>query len=187
MTTDPMSNIIHTYLSASPSEVTEGMSWYSHVNEQVSNLCAMAGIPVMSGAGIVAAYSINTSWKRNWELAFDTLRGEPRTDSLGISVVFVNRILNGEHPLEVFGSSALKIRAFSSAIAEPLSSTTAVIDRHARDVAHGQVVGANKKVRKTEYNALSSAYSEAAELAGIHVNQMQAITWLAWRRKIGAK
>lgn len=178
-------NIIHSYLSASDDDVREGMEWYDSTHQLALSL---SPDNVWRGAGVFAAYSINTQWPRNLELATDSLRtGVARTDCLSMSSGFAQRILDGEHPFEVFGERANKVRAFTAAIADPANSTIATIDRHARDVAFGYVVGAQVKIGKRLFNELSDAYIAAAELAGISVAQTQAVTWVYWRRQKGVR
>lgn len=182
MTPDTL-NIVNTYLRATDAEVSHGMRWYTDAHNDVIS----TGADPWVGAGIFAAYSINTPWYRNWDMAMSTLRAnEPRTDTLGISVQFACDILLGAHPLDVYAKSAPKLAAFTAAIADPFNSTIAVIDRHARNLAYGYPTGKSSP-GKREFYAISDMYAEAADYAGIHINQMQAITWVAWRRIIGIK
>lgn len=176
-------NIINVYLHATDSEIEHGMRWYDDAyNDVVST-----GADPWTGAGIFAAYSINTPWNRNRELALGTLiTGMPRTDTLGISVRFACDILLGAHPMDVYAKSAPKLSAFTNAIADPAGNQIAVIDRHARNLAYGFVTGKSSPTKR-EFYAIADLYTVAADTVGITVNQLQAITWVAWRRIIEVK
>lgn len=180
MTSDLVTNVVSVYLSASEDEVNEGMDWYPSVNRTL----IQKGIDPWIGGGIFAAYSINTPWYRNWDMAMGTLLTDmPRTDTLSISIRFACDILLGNHPMDVYAKSAPKLSAFTAAIADPDASTVAVIDRHARNIAFGQPL--KRRVNRKDFRLANEAYCEAAELSGIPVHAMQAITWVSWRNRLG--
>lgn len=182
--TPTVEHVLNSYLSATDSEVAHGMRWYGDAYNDVN----LTGSDPWVGAGVFAAYSINTPWDRNREMALDTLvTGTPRTDTLGVSVRYAGRILDGEHPMDIYRKSAPKLSAFTRAIAEPLGDEAiAVIDRHARNLAYGAVIG-KSGVGKREFATIAGLYAVAADYAGVHVNQLQAITWVAWRRRLGIR
>jgi hypothetical protein len=93
------------------------------------------------------------------------------------------RILDGEHTLDVLKGD--KTRAFASAIADPAGSMIATIDRHAHDIAMGRVHSdKERKIGKRVFRTLSDAYVEVASMTDHSVAQVQAITWVSWRRRI---
>lgn len=169
-------NIIHHYLLATDDEMNQGMTWYDDAHNLALELSPN---DVWRGAGVISAYSPLTPWWRNVELATDSLRtGVAATKTLPNSVRCAQLILDGLHPLDVLKGD--KTRAFAAAIAEPDKSTIATIDRHAFNLAMGTMHG-NPVIGKKAFRTLSAAYVEAAELAGISVAQMQAITWVVFR------
>ena len=177
-------NIIATYLRATDAEHASGMSWYDEANRFAASLTG----DVWQGAGIVAAFSPLTPWNRNMILARTLVEnnGIMAGGTLTTSINAATRIYNGEHTLDVLKGD--KVRAFASAIADPANSTIATIDRHAYDIAMGAYhTDDTRKIGKRVFRELSAAYVEAAELAGIGVAQMQAITWIAHRRIKGIK
>lgn len=179
---DFVDNIVLTYLSATEDEHAQGMAWY----DEAHNIAAeLSPGDVWRGAGVIAAYSPLTPWWRNLELAIDSLNsGIANPKSLGNSVKAAQRILDGEPVLDVLKGD--KTRAFAAAIADPVNSTIATIDRHAFDIAHNRIhVDSERRIGKRVFRAMSDAYVETAELAGISVAQIQAITWVAWRRRKG--
>lgn len=98
-------------------------------------------------------------------------------------------ILLGHAPEEVV--SGPKVTAFYHAIANPNDPRGIVIDRHAFDVAVGRVMDDRTRGivlgRKGAYEQFVRAYERAAEqlqneFPGITPAEVQAITWVAWRR-----
>lgn len=177
-------NILHIYTTG-PDDLREaGLTWY---DETHADALEWAAGDAWKGAGVIAAYSPLTPWDRNKELARTSLFwGGARTESLGNSVRAAQRIIDGEHTLDVLKGD--KVRAFAAAIADPANSKIATIDRHAHDIAIGyQCTDNNRKIGKRLFRAMSDAYVTAAEMAGIGVPQMQAATWCIWRDLIGLK
>ena len=174
-------NIMRTFRDATPEEYTLGMEWYNDAH----NLALSLNPDPWVGAGVLAAYSPLTPWPRNMELAITSLVwGGARTETLGNSVRAAQRIIEGEHPLDVLKGD--KTRAFCAAIADPANSRIATIDRHAHDVAVGKVcVDSERKIGKRVFRAMSDAYVECAEYAGIGVAQIQAVSWVVWRNRKG--
>ena len=177
-----VSNIIFHYLSATDSEYREGMDWYAEKNALALELSPN---DVWRAAGVMSAYSPLMPWPRNRQLAIESLKsGIANPSALPLSVKNAQLILDGAHPLEVLKGD--KTRAFCAAIADPEGSTIATIDRHAYNIAMGTMEG-NPSIGKRVYRTLSAAYCDAAELAGISVAQMQAVTWVSFRRFKGVK
>jgi hypothetical protein len=177
-------NIMRVFESATESEYNEGMTWY---NEQHDIALALSPDDVWRGAGVIAGYSPNNKWERNLMLATEVLTtGIVRTDYLPVMVPQIQRIMDGEHPLDVFRGQ--KVRAFTAAIATNGESDIATIDRHAHDVCIGHVTevgNGKKKIAKSVFNTMVMHYQQAALEAGIKVAQMQAVTWVVWRNRKG--
>lgn len=175
-------NVVSVYRRASDAEHAEGMTWY---NEAYNLAVSLSPGDPWRGAGVIACYSPLTPWWRNVELATDSLTsGVARRDFLPVMSAQAQRILDGEHPLDVLGGD--KVRAFASAIATNGASDVATIDRHAHDIAMGRVfTDAERKIGKRLFRVMSAHYREAAAEVGIRTAQIQAITWVVWRREKG--
>jgi hypothetical protein len=171
-------NIVSVYLGAHPAEVYSGMHWYDDTHKLAAELSPG---DVWRGAGVIAAYSPLTPWWRNKELAIDSLTtGIANPKSLGNSVRIAQRILDGEHPLDVIKGD--KTRAFCAAIADPLTADIATVDSHAYSIAMGYHIPRKKAVfGKRVYREIAAAYSDVADMVGISTAQIQAITWVSWR------
>lgn len=179
--TPNVSNIIGSYLRATDSMVTDGMTWYPRARD----FCLTLDENLPKAAAVVAVISANTSWKANQTLARKAYMGDL---SVGWpdKVRKVTRIMAGESPETVV--SGQKVESFYACILNPHADMPAVIDRHAYDIAvgikHGEV---RPTMGKRTYVAFQAAYAEAATLAGITVPQLQAITWVEWKARHGIK
>lgn len=176
-------NILSIYLQATDNEFDSGMHWY---DEAHSIALELSPDDVWRGAGVIAALSPLKSWTINERIARNAFLTGIASGNIGQHNEKAQRILDGEHPLDVMRGD--KTRAFCAAIASPSTSTIATIDRHAHDVAMGKVyTDKTRKIGKRVFRTLSDAYNEAAFLSDISVPQMQAITWIVWRNRKGVR
>ncbi len=175
--TNYVENIISVYLRATDSQYWDGMEWYNDAHHLAHSLSPN---DIWRGAGVIAALSPMKQWPENVRLARIAFETGKATGHIGTHVEYAQRILDGEHPLAVMNGD--KTRNFCEAIATNGMSKTATIDRHAHDIAMFKVfTDKARKIGKRLYRDMASAYGEAAELAGISVNQMQAVTWVTWK------
>lgn len=174
-------NILAVYDRASDADRKKGMSWYDTAHD----LAGMVGFGDYSkGAGIIAALSANTGWTRNKEFALAIAAGQ-EVGHLSKVLEKVKDIVAGHPPLAVLGKG-LKTLNFYMNIHQPERSGPVTIDRHAHDVARGEVWGATKRALTTgtRYAILADAYRAAAALRGVRPHEMQAVTWVTWTREI---
>jgi hypothetical protein len=165
---------------------------------------------VERAVGVIAVLSPRLSWTKNVELARWIYREASEAWLLAKPSWWVREngsvldrfpglkangqkaidILLGASPEEVV--SGPKVTAFYHAIANPNDPRGIVIDRHAFDVAVGRVMDDRTRGvvlgRKGAYEQFVRAYERAAEklqdeFPGITPAEVQAITWLAWRRQ----
>jgi|SRR6478735_2080831 len=176
-------HVINVYLSASDSDIAEGMAWYDRAHMFAKSLDPLR---YHRAAGVIAALSPMNGWANNKAKAAQLYRQEGDGTGCGLyrNVAKATLIYRGEDALDVLGGD--KVRAFFSTIVDPTGDHEPVIDRHAYDIAVGR--STNDKIRsslsrKGEYERFSDVYREAALLAGIGAGQMQAVTWVAWRKR----
>lgn len=173
-------NILSVFLSASEASYREGMTWYDDTNALAREI---ADGDVWKGAGVIAAFSPVCPWHRNVALARNAFATGVATGHTTIFCGMAQRILDGEPALSVLKGD--KTRAFASAIADPAGSMIATIDRHAHDIAMGRVhTDKERKIGKRVFRTLSDAYVEVANMTEHSVAQVQAITWVSWRKRI---
>lgn len=190
--------ILATFFHATPGEMADGSTWYQRASMAADSIAASCGMDADVVAGVIAALSPNNRWERN---CTDTERlcrlyaaggAESAADCVvstyGANKVKALRILAGEPPLTVLGG--LKVRAFYECI---LGSTTSVcVDGHAYAIWAGERIATTQtpKISAKLYAAISAAYMQAADTinavtgASYSAAQVQAITWLTWRRMI---
>ncbi len=158
----------------------QAINWYKEAHQ----LAQKHPMGVEAGSAILAAYSINEGWKRNMEHFENECKGiEPRCMEMAkqkaaqiheaVELCEIGRlpsILNGQ-----------KIKCFYANILNPFAFGVVTIDRHAL-----KVVGIDStKPTKKQYLAASEAYCEAAKLVGLLPHELQAVTWVTYRRLNG--
>lgn len=179
-------NVLSVYSRATAEQIRFGLVWYVEANRIARSLDRRRP---NRAAGVIAALSPMMNWDSNVNAARAAFaHGTAMGLGLDNNCVKATRILHGENPLDVLGGN--KVRAFYNTIADPLSFTIPVIDRHAFDIAIGRVTDdAAKSVlgRKGMYEEFGKVYVNAAKRAGISAPQMQAITWVTWRAEKGIR
>lgn len=177
--TPDIDNVIGSYLRATDSMISDGMTWYPRARD----FCLTLDENLVKAAGIVAVISANTSWTANQTLAIKAYQGDMRV-GFPDKVKKVTRIMAGESPETVV--SGQKVSAFFQCIVNPDENLPAVIDRHAFDIAINIRMGEKTRpLGKRAYAAFQEVYADAAELVGLTIPQLQAITWTEWRARNG--
>ena len=188
---------------ATPSEVRDGIVWYANAQQQARTLATNYGLPLEVVVGVIAALSPNNKWDRNVTNAQDMihayLNGDD-IDSFKVSTYhtmkrkawsileagadqepqpandWVKVILNGR-----------KIVAFFECI---MGEDSCCIDGHARNIYYNERIGLTHdktNIGVKEYATIAAAYSKAARALSkggrtYHAYEVQAITWVVWRR-----
>lgn len=176
-------NIVTVARQATAAEIEAGATWY----EDAHRIAREIAPSVEVGAGVIAALSPRMPWDRNVALARKALTEGRASGSLGANVRKADAILSGDHPLTVLGGD--KVVSFFRNIVDP-SGDDVTIDRHAFDIAAGRSTDDKTRgalSRKGVYEAHVEAYREAGRRLGLTGAQVQAITWVVWRRKKGIK
>jgi hypothetical protein len=131
---------------------------------------------VTMGAGVIAALSAQASWARNQRMAAAAVKGEP-VGSTRERLSKVAKIMAGADPVDVLPMD-LKTGHFYRCILDPSDPDAVVIDRHAHDLAVGELYGnAPRGLTATRYAMLAHCYREAAQRLGELTSTVQAVTW----------
>lgn len=160
------------------SDYAEGMAWYGEAYDFAS---ALTPANPAIGAGILAALSPNTSWPQN-KVRATTLVSTGDVRHFPDAVGKAQRILAGETPLDVLGGP--KVRSFYTDIMG-LPNESVTVDRHAIDIACGRPLSNAERSpfqKGKAYATLARFYTEVAREYGVTPNQLQAITWVWWRK-----
>lgn len=184
-------NVVAMFKLATGAEIIHGMNWYRDAHDIAGRI---AKGDYAMGAGVLAAMSPMMGWDRNVEVAENAFRDGKASGGLKRNCEKSDKIMSGDNPLDVLGGD--KVRNFYLAILDPENSIGVVVDRHAFDIAVGEVTNDKTRgalSRKGIYEKFSQAYIIAAEIVSLELGfkvsgcQMQAITWVAWRRLKGIK
>jgi hypothetical protein len=141
----------------------------------------------------VASLSPNNKWERNTINAYDLcnafIKGNDM-DSVKVSTYHAMK-RKAWHILEEMPTyeevvtilNGKKIVSFYKNIMGDESEIT--IDGHARNIYYNDRQGLttpNTNIRKLEYVDIQKAYKRASKKLGIKAYELQAITWVAWKR-----
>lgn len=183
MLTTQVENIVNTYSRGTMEEIRTGAAWYDSAHALALELSP--GNP-WRGAGVISAFSPLNKWDNNVRMAREAFRTGIATGHTKSNNAIAQSILDGAFPLDVMNGD--KTRAFTAAIASPETSTIATIDRHAHDIAMGQIFPNNgRNIGKRLFREMSESYTIAAKELSFSVAQTQAIVWVIWRREKGIK
>ena len=178
-------NIVSVYRDADAQSLSDGACWYRQALGVASSLDADA--PARA-AGVLAALSPQTSWEHNVRLARRAYATRFATGHTHLFCSRANAILrDGCEPLSVLGGN--KVRAFYALISDPSDPSTVCVDRHAVAIALGRTLSQRERKvleRAGAYEHVADAYRAAAATLGVLPSTVQAVTWLAWRKRTAA-
>lgn len=182
--TPTVENVLAIYRAADADSIREGLSWYLDAHNYARHLAAEYAIEVEQAAGIIAALSPMNGWENNKRKAHDLIATRNGANiGLRKNVEKALKILAGDNPLDILKGD--KVTAFYRTILDPFGDIDPVIDRHAFDIAVGMRTDDRTRgalSNKGVYGQFAAVYREAARQAGIGSAQMQAVTWVMWRR-----
>lgn len=185
-----ISNILAVWGQATAEERSAGAEWYPRANAVCQYLALAHERTLAEVCAVVAILSPRNRWERNLvdaSLALAADGGAFVAATFGAQRVKAERILSGRNQgpsavLPVIGSG-LKTRAFFWCLHSPHSDEHVVIDGHAHNIALGKRRPLEQSsVTRSQYGHLVTAYREAARRAGVGPVNLQATTWVAWRR-----
>ena len=190
-------NILAVFFKSTDLETISGAEWYSAANQAAQIMAARYSVPLNTAVGVIAALSPNNNWTRNLIDADSIIRaysvgGYDAAHSIKVSTFNRNKIkalkiLSGDDPMQILGG--LKVRAFYDCI---IGGDSVCVDGHAYAIWQGEYIPTTKtpKITPKVYEAISADYRLAANTinsilqAEYSAAQIQAITWVAWRRII---
>jgi len=188
-------NILACYYRASVDDRAEGLYWYETAHNDAKTLSERHDVTLEQAVGVIAALSPGRQWGLNLldedQLIAAYVAGKrlPGVGSYGRrNIVKARKILDGESPMDVLPVTGPKTRAFYTLILDPTDATTVCVDRHAKAVAVnrlGSDIDGSNVVHVSEYEFYAWHYRAIAERLGLLSHQMQATTWVCWRRLHG--
>ena len=149
-------HIIAVYNLATPSEVEHGMTWYSNALAILKEMSQDFEMPTHIVVGVMSALSPNNKYERNLENTYALIRA----------------FLMGQDmdSVKVSTYHTMKRKAWHIL---------------ARNIYYNDRQGLttpNTNIRKLEYLDIQKAYQRASKKLGIKAYELQAITWVAWKR-----
>jgi len=190
-------NILAIYKMATPEEKRDGIVWYADAYRDCNRIAIDLDVPVHIVTGVVAALSPNNKWERNVTNARDLItayiNGDD-IDSVKVSTYHSMKrkawsILDAmpDHDEVIAILNGQKIVSFYRNI---MGDDTCTIDGHARNIAYGERVGLTDdktNIGIKEYRSLQDEYVMAAKRTRVNGRalkafELQAITWVTWRR-----
>ena len=190
-------NIIKVYKMATPEEKRDGVVWYANAYADCSRIALDLSVPVHIVTGVVAALSPNNKWERNVVNAHALIEGHLNGDGIDdIRVSTYNAMKRKAwHLLEEMPDhegvidilNGQKIVAFYRNI---MGDDTCTVDGHAKNIYYGErhsLTDDKTNVTKKEYKTISDAYVKAGKRVRVNGRslkafEIQAITWVVWRR-----
>lgn len=185
-------NILATYYQATELEQVEGLRWYQTAHAWAAAVARRYGIPTAVAAGVVAALSPSVSWEinlRDAETLIDAWYHGIPAEAVTVSTYTNNkvkayRILQRGSIDGAFNpATGPKTWAFADNILHPETSDAVTVDRHAYACWLGRVPESCPTLTGKRYQQIADDYRAAAAHLGIRPCQLQAICWLAWKRR----
>tara|TARA_B110000902_G_scaffold181321_1_gene205323 strand:- start:208 stop:795 length:588 start_codon:yes stop_codon:yes gene_type:complete len=185
-------NILKVFNQVSLEEYEHGKDWYSNALNECQAMADKYELPLHIVVGVVAALSPTNRWERNLVDADNMLacyvEGGYVEDTAPCTYKKMRDkawdiLQTNPHSIEdtAFILRGPKITDFFLCI---MGQDVCVIDGHAWCIANAdrrtmqEVPSIGKKLRKD----LQTAYSRAGKKHGMTAYQMQAATWVAWKR-----
>lgn len=186
-------NIIKIYEKATPDEIQHGIGWYQDAQDTCTSMADKHELPLRVVVGVLAALSPNNKWSRNVGDADDLITAFLNGDGVESVTPCTYKKMrdkawsileampeDDQHVMTILNGQ--KIVSFFSNI---MGHDTCTIDGHARNIYYGKrhsLTSNLTNIGKREYAKLQDAYNVAAHKLGLKAYELQAITWVAWRR-----
>ena len=191
-------NILEIYKQSTDNEIIEGKQWYKQAN-QISKLMAVKyNITEIQSAGIIASLSPSINWSQNIIDANNLcslLQVGKDIKTITVTTYHHNKLKSHylwqnsqltekEVFLIVLGCSKQvnKTSSFFLNILHPEIDDICTIDRHAYRINLGITESLDVQLTENRYKVMNSAYKQAGKQMNISAIELQAITWLTFRR-----
>ena len=199
MSTKNVNNIKAVYLLATTQEKIDGASWYESAHKIALNLADDYGLTLQTTAGVITSLSPRNKWSRNVIDAENLIETFVRDPENAVNIKVCTFGKNKEKALNILKADqdfytenvrdilkGPKLIEFFNCI---LGVEDVCIDGHAYCIFNGSrtslkdVPSIGVKMRKE----IKSDFKKAAAKFNISPAEMQAITWVTWRRIYGVK
>lgn len=181
-------NIIAVYHRADRVDLREGLAAYASYHQTMQNFAASYDADVEIVAAVFSALSPMNDYMGNMRSLKSVLEGVKvglPVEKIKCTTTHSNRLkayrlaIGDAGPREVFKGK--KTFAFWNNLSRPTCEKYVTVDRHALSIYEGYRV-AKPNVPRNRYDGIADCYREAAKILGVIPNQVQAVTWLTWKR-----
>jgi len=197
-----VANIISIWKLSTPQEKRDGIVWYVDAHKECQQMSEDFGVSDYLAAGVVSALSPNNKWAINVRNARDLIdnfiQGED-INAFKVSTYPMNKVKAWEIMQENHDYESMKVKLNGQKTtcfyANIMGEDTCTVDGHARNIAYMERVNLTSDksaVGKVEYREIQQAYITAAKKLRyqnkrVKSYELQAVTWVAWRRMHGIK
>ena len=190
--TDYVKNILACFDQVTSEELLHGKTWYSTAKDNCQAMADLYELPLRIVVGVVAALSPTNKWERNLVDANDMIKTFVEGGYVEDTTPCTYKAMRDKawsilerHPQNEWDVETIlkgpKITDFFWCI---MGFNNCVIDGHAWCIANAdrrtlqEVPNIGKRLREE----LQSAYLVAGNKHGLTAYEMQAATWVAWKR-----
>lgn len=186
-------NILKVYRQATEQEIKRGTEWYAKAKAQAQDVANRHDVPLRVVVGVIAALSPNNKWERNVRDADNMLevflRGDPVEVCRPCTYTKMRdkawSIISAMPETDDAVSSILNGQKIVSFFRNIMGHDTCTIDGHAYNIAKGKRVSltdGETNMSLSTYLDMQAAYTRAAKRVKLKVYELQAITWVVWKR-----
>ena len=159
----------------------EDALWYVKANRYCRSLSEKYNVSTIQVAGIVAALSPLKNWDINKQIADDFLR-TGTAGHIKFQLSKCHRIMQTTNLTEICEIlNGNKIVSFFLNIVDPGADEQVTIDSHAVGIAVNKYLG-SVQITKNQYEFFANCYRIAARELEVLPLELQAITWVTWRK-----
>lgn len=181
-------NILKIYERATDSEVEAGLTWFDEARSFCESLAVKYSLSIEKVAAVTSILSPSVRWEYNQRDAANLIEGWSNGDTENITVMTYGfnknkavNLLNSDTCEFKVSKGIFKTLCFFDNIINP-NSERVTIDRHAVQVYLGAVKPKNRTIVGKRYLTIEKSYVKTAKALDIKPYQLQAITWVAYKR-----
>jgi len=186
-------NVLAVYNRADEAARAEGLNWYQRAHTWCAQTAERHGLPVETVAAVLAVLSPATSWARNVADCANMVKcggqfNRVQVATYGQNKAKAERILSGASVAATV--TGPKVKTFFTLVSNPADVDTVCIDRHSMAVAYGRTLSEAERGQlraPRRYRAIQEAHKRAAAALGLRPSEVQAVTWVQWRKEEAAK
>jgi len=177
----------------SQAEILQASDWYDEAQQEARQIAEKLDMPIYIVVGVMASLSPNNKWERNLVNAYELCKAfqdGQGMDSVKVSTYHKMKekawgILKEfpDYETVIVRLSGKKIISFFRNI---MGEDDITIDGHAKNIYYNERVGlthAKTSISIKEYAKLQKEYLTVAKEYDLLGRQLQAITWVAWKKK----